>query len=111
MKGKKKKEMKTLDDQPQDDNVEAQAIVSTEISNTEDWPSYYTNHAEIRISPWDVRLTLGEIKTIKEGRIRVKNLATVFMSPVHAKVFSDILAEKIVQYEEKVGPIPVPPRP
>ncbi len=80
-----------------------------DVSTFGEAPSYYANNAEVKMSPWDIRFSLGEIQGLKEGKLLVKNLAIVHMSPIHAKAFSAILAKKIIQYEEKVGPIPTPP--
>ena len=78
-------------------------------SGVEEPPTYYSNSAEIGTSLWDIRINWGEIKEATKERILVKHLATVYMSPSHAKAVAELLNEKIKEYEETFGPIPSRP--
>lgn len=45
----------------------------------------------------------------QEGRAKVQE--RIIMTPVHAKMFMDALAENFRRYEEKFGDVKIPPRP
>jgi len=69
----------------------------------------YANHAAITAGVWDFRFEFGEILG-KEGRtLEIENHVRVTMSPQHAKAFLNVLAEYMAKYEEKFGPISLPP--
>lgn len=71
--------------------------------------SIYSNNVEVGVSAWDVRIKLGEIVEANDNRLDISILATLFMSPPHAKAFSKVLAENIKKYEAAMGEIPMPP--
>ncbi|WP_447963978.1 DUF3467 domain-containing protein [Nitrospira sp. Ecomares 2.1] len=80
-----------------------------EVMGVEEAPTYYSNSVEIATSLWDIRIRFGELKEASREHLIVKNLATVYLSPAHAKAVSVLLAEKIKDYELTFGAIPTAP--
>lgn len=75
---------------------------------SEQLPYIYASGVEISTSPWDVtlRLSIREGDTPKDVRL----VATVVLSPQHAKVVAKLLAKNIDAYEQQIGKIELPPR-
>jgi len=75
-------------------------------------PTFYVNNTLVETSVWDVRLRLGEtLETDRENNIlRVRELATVRMSPQHAQVVHAILSKHLENYERQFGKIPSAPQ-
>src|SRR3989304_820553 len=68
---------------------------------------HYVNSSRMAVSPWDVRLTVGQVIEAA-GRQVNQDEATLIMSPQHAKQFLQSLEKTIRQYEEMFGAIPEP---
>lgn len=81
-------------------------------SKSETFFSIYTNDIMVQTSPWDVRLTLGELgDTETDGDkmiVRINQLCEVRMAPQLAKKLVLILAEQLKSYEANFGEIPGP---
>jgi len=95
--------------------LEQQEIVRANIPQREEtiapgFVSIYTNDTQFLITPWDVRLTFGEISNVSKDppSIAIKVMAEVRMSPQHAKKVLNVLQHQIEHYEKTVGPIPMP---
>jgi hypothetical protein len=72
----------------------------------------YANDAQVQTTPWDIRLTFGQIigaPTGANASLVVKETAEVYMSPQFAKRVAMVLIEQLRGYEETVGAVPVPP--
>lgn len=69
-------------------------------------PVYYTNSVNILIGPYDVSLTLYQLREASSERVIFDSLARVVMSPQHAKVLAELLSEKVAQYERTYGSLP-----
>jgi hypothetical protein len=65
----------------------------------------YSNFAEIQMSAWDFRIKFGRIERADEKELAIEELATVYMSPEHMKVFLGALQSNVSKYEERFGPI------
>ena len=65
----------------------------------------YANSAQVVVSPWDFRFGLGQVAEATEERIRINQLATVYMSPQHVKAFIDLASKKLTEYEAEHGPV------
>jgi cobalamin-dependent methionine synthase I len=65
----------------------------------------YSNGAGISMQLHDLNIKFNI--SFPDGTVEEK--ANVFMSPQHAKMFSKVLAEHIVKYEEVFGYIPTEP--
>ena len=68
-------------------------------------PSMYSNQVYIASTPWDIQMLFGNLKTLSVGNATVEPLANIVMSPGHAKAFSQILRQQILNYEARYGPI------
>ena len=66
-------------------------------------PELYTNAVEIKITPYDILMKLG----LQEDN-KINPLINIRMSPLHAKVFSQILSDNIKMYEKQMGEIVIP---
>lgn len=67
--------------------------------NAEAAPTFYANNANVTIGPWDVRIRLSQVEEATLERLTLNELCTIYMSPQHAKAFSDLLAKKVAQHE------------
>jgi hypothetical protein len=76
-----------------------------EYLQSEKFLSIYTNNANVQISYFDFRIDFRQILPGSDGRMTVERLASVVMSPQHAKAFLGVLAENLDQYEEQFGAI------
>jgi hypothetical protein len=96
--------------QPADGPI-IRANVSREQTTAASYVSLYANDTQIQVSPWDVRLIFGEISqpaTADRPTNVIKQTGEVRMSPQHAKVVAMILIAQLKQYEDTIGPIPIP---
>jgi hypothetical protein len=96
-----------------DDKVTAVESATSEESGIEqirpaDLPVFYSNNTFFQITPWDFTMTFGIIQEVKPGRLVIRDTATVIMSPHHAKVFSQVLADNVSKYEKRHGELKVP---
>jgi len=94
---------KSNEQKPKPDNKRIKQTIGIE-----DAPTYYANSVELSATPWDYRLRLGELIEASEERRVVKLLATVYMSPQHAKKLVSMWTEAIDHYEKSFGKIPGP---
>ena len=69
----------------------------------------YSNALTITPTPFDFQIKFAT-QTINPGKheAAIKELCTVFLSPQHAKVFSQLLQRQIAKYEEENGEISIP---
>ena len=94
------------------DNQETQAQ-SFEISKAKrvrspNHVSIYVNQSEFGITPWDVHIMLGKIQGTTPEGFALEELATVIMSPQHAKAFMYALASNLQIWEDQFGSIQLP---
>lgn len=86
-------------------NIDRQVVVSPS------FVSIYANDTQVQTTPWDVRLTLGEMSVDAVDGVRtvnVRELAEVRMSLQHVKRVVKILSSQLKVYEESFGTIPQP---
>jgi hypothetical protein len=67
----------------------------------------YANSSRMGISPWDIRVTLGQVVEIDAGQVN-EDQVVVIMSPALAKLFMKNLTTTVEKYEEIFGPIKDP---
>jgi hypothetical protein len=96
---------------PRETAVSEAKVYKVEVLNADGAPSLYANNTGIETSVWDVKIRFAETLAVDhEQRItRVRELATVRMSPQHAKVVAGILIAQLENYEKRFGKIPSPP--
>lgn len=68
---------------------------------------FYVNSSRMGISPYDVRVIVGQVVEVAEGQVN-EDQATIIMSPEHAKAFLRSLEKTIASYEETFGEIKDP---
>jgi hypothetical protein len=67
--------------------------------------SLYVNSVEMGVSPWDVRMKIGELMGQKDNVAIVKHHGTIVMAPAHAKaMFGEIDLARIQQEVAKTNP-------
>ena len=73
-----------------------------------DFRMIYVNSTKMGLSPWDIRLILGQV--VEEGGDQLhQDMVTVVMSPQHAKAFSAAVAQTVATYEAQFGEIDLGP--
>ena len=91
------------------DEQSAQGSRKVERITSVDAPAIYANNVSLRTNLWDIRMEFGEVVEASEERLLIRDTVTVLMSPQHARIFAELLARHIRDYEAKFGPIPRPP--
>lgn len=79
--------------------------------NTEGRVTIYSNSVTLAASSYDLRLRFGRITDANDAELVIDDLVEVFMSPQHAKVFLELLATKMADYQKKIpgwASLPVP---
>jgi len=72
-------------------------------------PHFYVNNVGLRMSIWDFVLDFGIILEADVDKLTFRDVATIVMSPQHAKAFAKVLTRHIKGYEDQFGRIPLPP--
>lgn len=67
----------------------------------------YTNQVELGYSAWDVQMSIMQVHG-RTSDVAGEEIATVTMSPQHAKAMAIPFLNTIIQYESQHGVIPVP---
>lgn len=80
------------------------------IVRSDKYVSIYANQAEVGFSAWDIQISLVQVHGRTPDMVG-EELATVIMSPQHAKALVIPLISTVIQYEEQHGLIPVPGQP
>jgi hypothetical protein len=81
-----------------------------ETVKSEKFFKFYTNAANLEMTPWDFTLLFGELK--KSGdRMTIEHSVGIAMSPQHAKALAGILLTQVKEYEKQIGEIKLPPPP
>jgi transcriptional regulator with XRE-family HTH domain len=69
-------------------------------------PVIYTNNVVVRMSVWDIVLDFGYVLEASKEKLKVRQLASIAMSPQHAKAFARLLNDRVELYERTYGPLP-----
>jgi len=96
--------------------VEQTEIVRANVHRvTEKSPSYvslYTNDIQVQLSPWDVRLIVGQIDsiglTVEDPTVVVQQVGELRLSLPLAKKLTLILVNQLKGYEQRIGTIHIP---
>jgi methyl coenzyme M reductase alpha subunit len=67
--------------------------------------SLYSNNIQLRLMPWDIQLTFGEILSADAAKMVVENRLAVNLSPQTAKSLLKVLAGIVQRYEDEIGEI------
>ena len=80
---------------------------SIPIGKAEGYKTLYVNASRMAVSPWDIRITLGQIvEHTPNGQINEDHV-TLFMAPAQAKAFLHAFTITIQKYESMFGEINV----
>ena len=71
----------------------------------EGFATIYINSAQVEISPWDVKIRLGQVTQATEEKLVIGELAHVFMTPEHTKAFMEALQVSLKLYEDTYGKV------
>lgn len=70
-------------------------IAKLPLRQAEGYVSTYSNHVEVRATPWDIRVCFFEFVENEAGKSVREKKACVVMSPQHAMRFSSILQKSV----------------
>src|SRR5438105_3925989 len=91
----------------------AQKAAPRETTKAEGYFSVYANDIQMQITPWDMRLTFGELEVVTKNEptmgatpfVAVKVLGDIRISLQLTKALVKIMIDQIQQYEERFGQI------
>src|SRR5258706_14617568 len=67
--------------------------------------SHYVNQVQVTSSVFDIRLNLAEMIQEESGEMALDEVATIVMSPQHAKALFLLLGSNITRWEKQFGEI------
>lgn len=65
----------------------------------------YSNALQVHITNWDFQFEFGEMQPVSSETVQIRPVATLIMSPQHAKAMAGILSKNVAQYEKDFGEI------
>ena len=83
----------------------AQPQPKLQLTNTPDYRESYANSVQMRVSLWDFFLMFGTINQTTPDAVTIQNFQGVYLSPPQAKALSNLLQQKLKQYEAAFGEI------
>src|SRR5271166_3227985 len=88
----------------------APVVSETEYVRAADFKTYYTNHVQAGLTPFDISLEIGEASGLnrESNKWVVDVKAKITMSPSEAKVVLLILSGTIKTFEDQFGTIVIP---
>ncbi len=95
---------------PEEPNV-VRANVNRRVEESSEYVSLYANDIQIQMTPWDLRIIVGQISgspSPDDPVLLVRQIGDLRMSPQLAKKVALILLGQIEHYERNIGPIPLP---
>lgn len=72
-------------------------------------PSFYANSIQAVVSFADFTLLIGQTGFGTNGELEMREVARLNLSPQHAKLLANVLAQRVADYEKTFGPIAVTP--
>ena len=75
---------------------------SIDVITPENLPIMYADSARVAMSYYDFKLTFAVTTTLVDGKNIMQELATVILSPLHAKMLVDTLSKNVERYEREV---------
>jgi Protein of unknown function (DUF3467) len=70
--------------------------------------SVYANNVQVEATPWDFKMSFGEVDKVEGNKVFVSETVKVTISPTQMKALVKVLQNTLVQYEAQVGEIKVP---
>ena len=87
------------------DNPQQRQERETEYRQAPNFTSLYSNNIHLRLTPWDIQLTFGEILSADATKMVIENRLAVNLSPQTAKSLLRVLDGIVKQYEAQIGEI------
>lgn len=87
------------------------ANLNRAVERSPSFASLYANDLQVQVTPWDVRLILGEIASVptsEDQTVLIREVGELRLSPQLAKRLTLILIEQLRHYEDRFGQIPIP---
>ena len=66
---------------------------------------FYSNHAGIQISPFDVKLQFGVFESVSEEAIEIRNTVGIYMSHKQLRLFYDLLSRNMERLAERAAEV------
>ena len=70
--------------------------------------SIYANNTAFQSSAFDFSMIFGEIQEANDQKVTVEQGVRIVMSPLHAKIFANVMLQNVKNYEAKFGEIMIP---
>lgn len=83
-------------------------IPKRQSTKADNFLSTYVNQAQVNVSPWDIKITLGVVESSDAQGINVIDVAEIRMSPLLARQLAGILSKQVDIFEKSFGKIPSP---
>jgi hypothetical protein len=77
------------------------------IGRASDYTLFYADGVRMSISAYDVKLVFSINEVLPNGDMRITEIATIALSPLHAKELSEKLAFNVARYENEFMPLEV----
>jgi hypothetical protein len=75
------------------------------IGRAQDYALMYADGVRISISGYDIKLTFTVTETLATGNVMITEMATIAISPQHAKELAVVLTRNVAQYEKDIMPL------
>jgi Protein of unknown function (DUF3467) len=72
------------------------------IGRTPEYSIFYADGARMSVSAYDMKLTFTVTETMFNNDARITEVATVVLSPQHAKDLAEALTRNVADYEKNV---------
>src|SRR3984957_17126024 len=77
------------------------------LTTTENYRDGYANSVQVRMSVWDFFLVFGTMSQETRDELTVENFQGIYLSPQQATALWNILGNKLAQYGQTFGAIPL----
>jgi hypothetical protein len=89
-----------------DDVAPATQRVATYQNPEEELEWRYANSVSVGMSIWDMRIRFAFAVVANDEVLKLRDVASIILSPQHAKALADLLNTRLNKYEEQFGPLP-----
>ena len=89
-------------------NNQPQQAFRTDSGGQQDHPTFYANNVALKTSIFDMTMEFGVMAEVQGDVLAVRNVATVIVSPQHAKAIAALLTNHVEEYEKQFGALPTP---
>lgn len=86
---------------------EPQVQITPRVGRSADYKTIYVNFVQSGMTPYDISLVVGENTGVFGNAMEIELKAKITMSPLEAKVVTEILLDTVQRYEKQFGEIKV----